>query len=765
MPDQLNSNQDAVHFAEKVRKPHRRINPCFMTGKGCVHTEHIDSELQRREGILVGFNVRPFQPNIETAHRLSLHRFLAANYSNPRCKLEVGQADKVRRIGYVVCEKICRRIQASDFVIVDISAPNANVFYELGLAYGIDQKILVIHHQKAKDEKGKDGVDFGQRASNCLKEGGCRPFPYTDLEPIGPADFILSNYLWTRKPLGLPQNRPAPTIVLLSQSYGFLAWAGATSEPQAHAQAAKANETNPDQRAEVSEVDRVLGSRDIPLGFETHVKAAVGVAVDNILENMGKLPAGAIMRKYINLVEGLKSTDQIKRDAGFQEVRQKVEQSFCTIIQTGGKVSDPMAYFWLGYCHALGKNVIPVTVVEKTNDAIDDLAFDLRALWHMSFARQDPAAFSREIEDTLQQMIASDFAEWSRKQFWDEILGRRGKVSIFTGALHNAPIGREMIGDWDLRSASELTSYFASHQYRATIESPVYQIEQVTGAGGRQAERVTEKEYISELEQMLRGKNCIVIASPDVNPLTELLLGKLYDVEREKWFKSGNDADNRNGAVIAFKEVELSAAHHSDGASANRGKDSEIGTLDLARAFYRQIRVNQEQKGAKGLKRGFLGHGVKGGRLEGAFLSQTDEKSQFNVHAHLVVARNPFDEGSLEPHHIILLNGVSGPATFALTHVLTGGTSTQFVAYPDTFLPDSESEGFLQQLNQDIEMIRARFLGIQYFFSVEVGPTREAAQGGSSRRRDIFDWRRIVRWERGLATADCAFGQGSSANG
>lgn len=137
-----------------------------------------------------------------------------------------------------------------------------------------------------------------------------------------------------------------------------------------------------------------------------------------------------------------------------------------------------MAYFWLGYCHALGKNVIPVTIINGPDDDIDDLAFDIRALWHMTFLRSHPTRFVEELQDTLQQMILSDFSEWSRRRFWDEVLDRRGIVPIFTGALHNDPIGRDMIGDWDLRAASELTSFFASHQYRATIESPVYQIEQ-----------------------------------------------------------------------------------------------------------------------------------------------------------------------------------------------------------------------------------------------------------------------------------------------
>lgn len=33
---------------------------------------------------------------------------------------------------------------------------------------------------------------------------------------------------------------------------------------------------------------------------------------------------------------------------------------------------------------------------------------------------------------------------------------------------------------------------------------------------------VTEEGNIPELQEMLRGKNCIVIAPPDVNPLTKV---------------------------------------------------------------------------------------------------------------------------------------------------------------------------------------------------------------------------------------------------
>jgi hypothetical protein len=98
------------------------------------------------------------------------------------------------------------------------------------------------------------------------------------------------------------------------------------------------------------------------------------------------------------------------------------------------------------FCHALGKNVIPISI----EDEVGQLAFDIRALWHLTFRKEKPEELEPELREILSQMIEKDFSEWSRKQFWKEILGDSG-VSIFTGALDNKEVDREMISDWDLR--------------------------------------------------------------------------------------------------------------------------------------------------------------------------------------------------------------------------------------------------------------------------------------------------------------------------
>lgn len=718
-----NNSQEFEAFLSIVKQRHRRINPCFMTGKGCVHTEHIDREWEDRSEknmSLSGFLVRPFRPNVEAFFELCLERYLNSAYSPPELKLSLEQADRIRRTGYIVCEKICRRVQSVDFLVVDVSAPNANVFYELGLAYGIDHKIIVIFQESS---------EFGKTVSDYLSNAGCRAYPYKDLNPIRPSDFPLSQYIWHRKGDSLRAGLD-PTILLLSKQYGFIANANMSSK--------QLESATPEKKIPL--VEKVLGLSDIQLSYETHIKATIGVAIADIIRSLEEKKS--IPAPYIDTVRGLLSPEEVKKEANFNEVQQQVNNAYCTIIHTGGETAEPMAYFWLGYCHSNGKNVIPVTVVDSSDDDIDDLAFDIRALWHMTFIRSAPSLFAKELQETLQQMVISDFSEWSRRSFWDQMLDRRGKISIFTGALHNDPIGRDMIGDWDLRAASELTSFFAGHQYRATIESPIYQIEQVTMKRSQEQDAVQEKDYFDALERMLMGKNCIIIASPDVNPLTEILLGKLYGVDRDKWFTNDNEAKEeigkKSGAVIAFKEAESK----SDGNELEKGADTKKENK-YGRSFFQQIQCMKK----KDLKRGFKGHGVPKGLLTGDFISQKDETGIFTVHAHLVIAKNPFDPPDSEPHHIVILNGVSGPATFALTHILTGGTSTQFVSYEEGFNPHEAAEAFLQKVvKNDLEMLnQGNVKGIQYLIEVRVGPPGQE-QGGSGKH--IFDWRRIQYWNR-----------------
>lgn len=130
-------------FLKRIERPHRRINPCFMTGKGCVYTEAIDRQIENRRAkkAYAGFMIVPFQPNVSSFFDLCFNRYLKNCYdpneqedggnqdAKRQDRLAILRADQISRTGYVICEKICRKIQDSDFVVADISVANPNVFY------------------------------------------------------------------------------------------------------------------------------------------------------------------------------------------------------------------------------------------------------------------------------------------------------------------------------------------------------------------------------------------------------------------------------------------------------------------------------------------------------------------------------------------------------------------------------------------------------------------------------------------------------------
>ena len=114
------------------------------------------------------------------------------------------------------------------------------------------------------------------------------------------------------------------------------------------------------------------------------------------------------------------------------------------------------------------------------------------------------------------------------------MLGNRGNVSIFTGALLSNDHKREMIADWDLRAASELTSYFSKQQYKPIIEKPIYEYRRLetdsgqacenseTVSNGESQTRVTDSTgYVNRILKVfeIANKTGIIIGSPDVSPL------------------------------------------------------------------------------------------------------------------------------------------------------------------------------------------------------------------------------------------------------
>ena len=599
--------------------------------------------------------------------------------------------------------------------MVDVSIDNPNVFYEFGLAYGLRHKLLILH-------------DLGSASVEALKSRflpddiKSKMYAYPNLKPI-PVDEPISQKFYCPEENPLPQapRLVDPRIVILDLD----ATENLTSESQ----------------------------DDISLSFMDVIKGAIGVSLDNIVKNLSDKKAIAhIPGLYLDIIHQMKNVTKEfgpAQDTPFENIRSAIDNAFCVMIKTSK--AHPFAYFWLGYCHAKGKNVIPICEIDAEKDdkdvKIDDLAFDIRSLWHLALYKKSPTDILPELQEILQQMILTDFVEWSRKPFWSRIFGTLGRVSIFTGALHNPDFKREMVGDWDLRTASELMSYFSTHQLISTIESPIYQPEKV---------EVGPSQYLDQIGSLLKNKNAIVIASPDVNPLTELLLGRLYDVPCEELFPDETKATNhKSSGNEEYPRAVIAVKKRSNSEKQSAGKDSKA--TQIYRFFFADEPLKQKDKLRE--ERGFRANWLPKKELLEEYLGQMHLiKDNFSLYAHLVIALNPLDdESSYGSHYVVILNGVSGPSTFALTQLLTGGIGKEFVDYsepvedkanknttPTLFNPNNESESILKQITEQLDKYVSKdldFIGVQMIVKVTVGSSVDD-QGLTT-----FDSRRVKSWK------------------
>ncbi len=278
-----------------------------------------------------------------------------------------------------------------------------------------------------------------------------------------------------------------------------------------------------------------------------------------------------------------------------------------------------------------------------------------------------------------------------------------------------------MVGDWDVRAVSELFSYLPSVREANTIKlvTPLYSPEGAhKGLKGRdkQSDELAQEEFLrhfcNDVEEELRDSNAIVIASPDVNPITEYLLHKIYQVKDcEPFLKCNNPRFDGYIAVKSLRKVEPQEASN------------------LVRLFYREVIIEDNEEIPR---RGFIFHNGSsdGDKFLEAYMSQDDikEETSFHLLGHLVVARYPKDSKTM----VVLLNGVSGPATLALAQILTGGGLDASAGMK------SQSEKMLKIINQKLD--EPNSIGFEAIIDVQITKSK------SSSYLTYVDTRKVDNW-------------------
>jgi len=667
-----------------------RMRRCFMTGKDCIYRP-AEADTAAGETKLTAFVVMPYKPNLDTVYEWSLKPYLEKK------DLNVERADQFSKMGYVVCEHICRRIQDADIVAVDLSVDNTNCFYELGLAVGLGKHLLVLCDDAAYDKVPHHWAALG--ITSVLR--------YPNVGFIGDAGEPLDQFV---EPVPLESRTLEMRIVSIL-----------VDEPPIAPQPAD--------------------PQGIPISFTQAVHAAVGVGISRMEGNRAKRPAldAALEALGEDPLRRLKNCHEernvvlLQRHGGgptFAEAGGKINSAFACIIDLLDE--HPLSYFWLGYCHARGINAIPIDRGSGHQGAATEdhmLAFNIRALWYMQYREDRPAGLADALGNVVEELIIKDVPSQQRRIFWER-LTRKPQVHIYTGAVHHDRLGREVVGDWDLRTVSELVRHLSSTAESAVprLEEPIYAPEEIDP----NLDLLTQ--YTQMVADELAGKNCLVVASSDVNPITEVVLARASRSKRD-WqqycFSAWADGKkSATGTVVALKGEDTDA-------SAGTRRHFSLPTHDGLNAKHRGFLLDGEQV------------------IQREYKSQNDPKPEFSVLSHLMVVQNPF---SLPPHDdiIVLLNGVSGPGTFGVAELLTGGTTDE---------KGRDAEKLLRVLNKtwdDMRPGREGFGGIEAFVEVMIkpGPTQGSpavgegeeqaaaptAASGQQPRMKLSDDRQVVSW-------------------
>ena len=123
---------------------------CFKVGvAGCPKQVQLDPQQ-----VFVGM---PFRAEFEDAYEYGIRRPLE------ELGLKVWRADQEPKNIDLLC-KICEGLQSSRYAVLNISGWNANVFLELGLAYGLGRETLIIKDRQSQvptDLKGIQYFEYG----------------------------------------------------------------------------------------------------------------------------------------------------------------------------------------------------------------------------------------------------------------------------------------------------------------------------------------------------------------------------------------------------------------------------------------------------------------------------------------------------------------------------------------------------------------------------------------------------------------------------
>ncbi len=401
---------------------------------------------------------------------------------------KISRADQSLQLGYVMCERICRRILRSSFIIVDLTLPNGNVYYELGLSYGLCKSIGILKKKSAENPYVKALLALSDSA--IIHE-------YNKLENLLESDFISKSisdpYIQsskTRDAFKIELQKiiiDAPPVIL--------------------------NIVNND--------GPVLDLHEIA------IKKALIVNKNNTNDTDGNTDD---LESFEALERWTVDTLVVNQEINIKEACKKIiAAKICVFDMT--HYHDPVnayMFFLLGLAHALEREAIPV-INRPMNLSVP---FDIRGLWQVNFDKiKDLTKELRQIVAIIDADVKKEQINRIYKDLWDPFLQEK-KLSVYTCARevsHDENRGkRTNIDKWDFITVSDL-SFFIAQMYETAevnVEKP---------KNKKKASELTDIKVLNDFHRQIRdeifNRDCVIVGSPDVSDYAEVILSDLHGID------------------------------------------------------------------------------------------------------------------------------------------------------------------------------------------------------------------------------------------
>ena len=152
-------SQELERVSSKYRSLKRgiRVERCFLTGGTCAFRDEIAID---EDKVFIGM---PFRDHYQDIFDLVIQPILVELGLNP------WKADDIKGNIAINC-KICRALQESPQAIINISEANPNVFFEMGLAYGLGKSVLLLKDEQSTVPSDLQAIEYTQYSRDRLRD-------------------------------------------------------------------------------------------------------------------------------------------------------------------------------------------------------------------------------------------------------------------------------------------------------------------------------------------------------------------------------------------------------------------------------------------------------------------------------------------------------------------------------------------------------------------------------------------------------------------